>query len=243
MIVFIIILLVIIFSYYLKSPSGKGKTGELSVNLKLGKTIEKQKYIIKDLLFKNKNNKTIQIDHILINQKGVFVIETKNYSGKVYGDEYQQEWVQILAYGKQKNYFYNPIKQNKTHIYELKQILPSNIVFHSIIVMANNNSENINSDQVVDLKDLNQKINSIKETFLSIEEMERCYQKLLNLKNNSNVTITEHIKNIKEMEQKVKEGICPRCGGNLIERKGKYGSFKGCSNYPKCKFTQKIERD
>jgi len=32
---------------------------------------------------------------------------------------------------------------------------------------------------------------------------------------------------------------CPRCGGKLIERKGKFGSFYGCSNYPKCKFTLK----
>lgn len=27
------------------------------------------------------------------------------------------------------------------------------------------------------------------------------------------------------------------CGGHLVERKGKYGTFHGCSNYPNCKFT------
>ena len=34
---------------------------------------------------------------------------------------------------------------------------------------------------------------------------------------------------------------CPKCGGNLIERAGRYGSFLGCSNYPYCRFTHKIE--
>lgn len=32
---------------------------------------------------------------------------------------------------------------------------------------------------------------------------------------------------------------CPKCGGELIERKGKYGKFLGCSNYPTCKYTEK----
>ena len=41
---------------------------------------------------------------------------------------------------------------------------------------------------------------------------------------------------IKINETKEKNMICPRCGGDLVERKGKYGKFIGCTNYPKCKF-------
>ncbi len=33
---------------------------------------------------------------------------------------------------------------------------------------------------------------------------------------------------------------CPQCNGNLIERRGKFGKFYGCSNYPKCRFIKKI---
>ncbi|RHM21308.1 hypothetical protein DWZ75_04175 [Bacteroides stercoris] len=32
-------------------------------------------------------------------------------------------------------------------------------------------------------------------------------------------------------------GKCPKCGGNLVERKGRYGTFGGCLNYPRCRFT------
>ncbi|MBR2303349.1 MAG: topoisomerase DNA-binding C4 zinc finger domain-containing protein, partial [Clostridia bacterium] len=40
----------------------------------------------------------------------------------------------------------------------------------------------------------------------------------------------------------LKKNICPRCGGALTERDGKYGVFYGCSNFPKCKFTMKKEK-
>lgn len=33
---------------------------------------------------------------------------------------------------------------------------------------------------------------------------------------------------------------CPKCNGKLIPRKGRYGAFLGCSNYPKCRYTQKL---
>jgi len=36
------------------------------------------------------------------------------------------------------------------------------------------------------------------------------------------------------------ENKCPECGGKLIKRKGKYGEFMGCNNYPKCRYTEKI---
>lgn len=34
--------------------------------------------------------------------------------------------------------------------------------------------------------------------------------------------------------------VCPRCGGKLVVRHGKYGTFMGCSNYPKCRYTREI---
>ena len=49
----------------------------------------------------------------------------------------------------------------------------------------------------------------------------------------------EHIKNIRENIIDKDPNKCPLCGGQLVERNGKYGSFIGCSNYPKCKYTKK----
>lgn len=36
---------------------------------------------------------------------------------------------------------------------------------------------------------------------------------------------------------------CPRCGGKMIRRSGRFGDFLGCSNYPQCKETMRIEKE
>jgi len=51
----------------------------------------------------------------------------------------------------------------------------------------------------------------------------------------------KHVEGIHKKKAEVANQIgansCPKCGGELIMRKGKYGYFKGCKNYPKCRFT------
>ena len=52
-----------------------------------------------------------------------------------------------------------------------------------------------------------------------------------------------HVKQIQtrvtDINTKIQAGICPRCGGQLVPRKGKKGIFVGCSNFPKCRYTKK----
>lgn len=36
-------------------------------------------------------------------------------------------------------------------------------------------------------------------------------------------------------------GNCPECGRKLVERKGKFGPFLGCTGYPDCRHTQEID--
>ena len=60
------------------------------------------------------------------------------------------------------------------------------------------------------------------------------YEVLVILKNRAKNKIDKKIASIK-----TKGGVCPKCGGELIMREGKYGSFIGCSNFPKCRYTQK----
>ena len=52
-------------------------------------------------------------------------------------------------------------------------------------------------------------------------------------------TKKEYIKNIKDNIIDKDPNKCPKCGGQLIHRNGKYGIFIGCSNYPKCKYIRK----
>lgn len=81
------------------------------------------------------DGKTSEIDVIYVTKKGIFVLESKNYSGWIFGDEKQQMWTQSLP-NKQKQRFYNPIKQNKTHIKWLSNYLGMDIPMYSIIVFS-----------------------------------------------------------------------------------------------------------
>ena len=75
-------------------------------------------------------NRTIQIDVLFITQKGIFVIESKNYSGSVSGAEYQNKWT-LRTYRKDYN-FYNPITQNQIHINMLSNIIHNTKIFSLI---------------------------------------------------------------------------------------------------------------
>ncbi len=227
----ILFVVVPIITALLKSPENRGKIGESKVKLVIGSTIENKKYVINNLIINN-NGKTTQIDHIVINNHGVFVIETKNYSGRIYGSESQQEWTQVLNYGKVKNKLYNPIKQNATHAYHVQKIV-GNLPVYSLIVFVKNNTHFIDANNVIPLSALRRRLNC-GDNVLNQSQMQSAYHALLNKK--SDITNQEHTNNVKKQLYNLEHGICPRCGGKLVLRNGKYGQFWGCSNYPKCKF-------
>lgn len=175
-----------------------------------------------------------QIDHIEIRQNGIFCIETKNYMGWIFGNEYQDKWAQCL-YNGDKHQFPNPLKQNKSHIYHLNKILGRKYKINSVIVMVQNNADKIKLPNVVNLNELKSYLANYDDgNDYSIEELDQIYNKLLD--NAAQMSNKEHVRNIKQIQNELKEGICPRCGGLLVERNGKYGKFWGCSNYPKCTF-------
>lgn len=234
-----LILILAALSAFLKTPQGRGWLGEFKVKLVIGKTKPEVKYVINNLTLRIGDNKTSQIDHIVINKHGIFVIETKNYSGRIYGNETQLEWTQVLNYGKVKNKLYNPIKQNKTHLYHISNLLNRNLPLFSAIVFVQGNTQYINATDVYNLGELRRLLKSNTGEYLSSEKMEEAYKTLLNA-NDASITKREHIQNIHINQQSISNNICPRCGKALVLRKGKNCNFMGCKGYPQCKFTKNI---
>ena len=77
-------------------------------------------YIPKD------NGETTEIDVLMISPKGIFVFESKNYSGWIFGSEQDEDWTQSLfcrGHEPQKEHFFNPVLQNKWHIKHLCELL------------------------------------------------------------------------------------------------------------------------
>jgi hypothetical protein len=113
----------------------RGTKSEQKMVLKLLKNGVKPKAIFHDLYLYIGNGNYCQIDLIVATKVGMIVFEIKEYNGWILGNEKQQKWTQILAYGKEKYHFYNPIHQNKKHIEDLKTFPQfENIPFFSVIV-------------------------------------------------------------------------------------------------------------
>lgn len=228
----------------------KGDMGEL-VAAKFLNSLDKSEYkIIHDIKIKNptRNTKTSQIDHLVVSKYGIFSIETKAYKGKIYGKEYSRNWSQYL--GNKKHDFMNPILQNYGHIKAVEAILKETypgMKYFSIIAFSPEANlegvkvkdakickiskvgkliEDLSSEEIINSDDLDKIVEIIEES--------RSYQ--------TDYSHTRDIKKIKKENQaKIKAGICPSCGGRLIERESKYGKFIGCSNFPKCRFTRSIK--
>ena len=108
-----------IISRFIKSKR-KGFTGELKTDFLLS-FLDNTKYKVINNFMTEIKGKSCQIDHLIVSQYGIFVIETKNYSGWIFAGEYNNYWTQINY--KRKNKLYNPLKQNIGHVNVLKYYL------------------------------------------------------------------------------------------------------------------------
>ncbi|WP_214764188.1 nuclease-related domain-containing protein [Exiguobacterium sp. s141] len=83
-----------------------------------------------------KRDRTTEIDVLFIDESGVHVIESKNYSGWIFGREQEQQWTQTLS-NRKKFKFYNPVKQNELHMRAIEQLLGlDRSCLHSWIVFS-----------------------------------------------------------------------------------------------------------
>lgn len=117
-------------------PFLKGKVGEFAVSAHVKLYLDKEKYILlNDCTFPDEQNQTTQIDHILLSPYGIFVIETKNYKGWIFGGERQKTWTQKIYKNSYK--FQNPLHQNYKHQKVLEAVLADIVeptLIHSIVV-------------------------------------------------------------------------------------------------------------
>ena len=233
--------------YRLNSPKYKGAIGESRVARQLDKLKDKEYKVFNDVLIRTGRGSS-QIDHIVISIYGIFVIETKNYSGWIHGHENSEYWTQSIY--KKKTKFRNPIRQNWAHIYALKEALSDfeQVTYHPIVVFVGSAElKNISSKiPVIYNHQLFQTVMDKKGIpNLSIEQMKNIAGKLNEVNIQDKKAKKEHVHQVQyytyERKQKEKSLVCPRCDGNLVVRDGPYGKFYGCSNYPRCRYKRSYQ--
>lgn len=258
---------------YYSVKYNKGRYGEY-LSYKHLKDFEKSgaKFLFNVYIPKNETE-TTEIDLIMICQYGLFVVESKNYSGWIFGNENQLKWTQTLPSGRgnsHKEHFYNPIKQNRSHINYLNAYIYDSFPVYSIIAFSDRctlKSVNVTSPdiKVINRSRILSTVNAICNStspYLTQEKIDEIYNKLYPLTQVDDSIKQQHIANLQngkhptpppinapivvnnpqEMQQ---ENICPRCGATLVLRKTKKGEnlgkeFWGCSNFPKCRYKKDL---
>lgn len=126
---------VLIIAGIVKTPWFKGKFGEFLVNLSARFFLDKSRYhLIKNVTLPTEDG-TTQIDHILVSEFGVFVVETKNMKGWIFGSATQPFWTQKIFKSSYK--FQNPLHQNYKHVKTLQALLGlGDQQVHSVVVFV-----------------------------------------------------------------------------------------------------------
>jgi hypothetical protein len=134
---FFIALFISAAKVFCRCPQLKGWVGERTVSAFSLKVLNRSVYtLFEDIYLPRPDGKgTTQIDHIVVSTYGIFVIETKNMKGWIFGTEDQERWTQVVR-GK-KSGFQNPLRQNRLHVKALMACLglPES-VFHSVVYFA-----------------------------------------------------------------------------------------------------------
>lgn len=122
------------------TPRNRGERSERKTVLKLLKMGIDHRAIFHDCYIRKESGAYTQVDLVVATRAGLLAFEIKDYSGWIFGHFRQRYWTQVLAYGKKKYRFYNPIMQNNGHIQAIRENLARNpgIPIYSIIVFFGN---------------------------------------------------------------------------------------------------------
>ena len=236
---------------YFSIWNDKGRYGEYLIYKSLKKLESEGAKFLFNLYIQKGNGNTTEIDVLMISPKGIFVFESKNYSGWIFGNESQKSWCQTLSLGwgrSKKEHFFNPIMQNQTHIEALKGVIGAQIPVYSVIVFSDRctlknvtvQSPNvcvINRDKVVSV------VSSVYgQTWydsLDKDDIVEIYNKLYPFSQVDEATKAQHISKLHHSNEKrynqhfqsnegkqssvLQKMRCPWCNGELTLRSAKKG--------------------
>ncbi|EJV75974.1 hypothetical protein ABH963_003675 [Bacillus sp. RC55] len=163
-------------------PKWKGKAGEKMVKRILSKLEPESYYVLHDVTVNTEYGDTTQIDHIVIAETGVFIIETKNYEGWIYGSEKAARWTQGIF--RKKHSFQNPFRQNYKHIKAVEWIMEQQLPYISIATFHPKCSlkrvdVHSKAKHVLYYNNLKKCIESYTDVQLTKEEVQCIYQTIL----------------------------------------------------------------
>ena len=230
-----------------RSPWFKGFIGEVMVNMAARLFLNKNEYhLIKNVTIPSGDG-TTQIDHIIVSRYGVFVVETKNMKGWIFGSERQKTWTQQIY--KSKHKFQNPLHQNYKHTKTLEQALglPHEKMISVVVFVGDSTLKTEMPENVTYGGGYIRFIKSHSKVLLTESEVQQVIKQIADGRLKPSIkTHREHARHVKEIvaskeaTQSAGTKTCPKCGSNMVLRTSKQGpnsgnQFWGCSTFPKCR--------
>lgn len=240
-------------------PHIKGWFGEQILDKLLKAKLDGTKYIIlHDIMLPTDDGATTQIDHIVVSEWGIFVIETKTYSGWIFGDAKSPQWT--VSHFKRKDRFQNPLRQNYKHLATLAECLGiAEGYFKTIVAFSGESTfktpmppEVMHFGNVPDyIRGQSAQAIIRAEQVPEIVEAIQAWQATLSRERKA-----AHVANLRKNhpapEMRGRDAnpsptagnpgddavpSCPKCGTPMVRRtrKSDGGQFWGCPNYPKCR--------
>ena len=218
----------------------RGWIGEKKTTFNMWLFLDKKIYRrFHDVIIPAKNG-TTQIDHLLVSPYGLFIVETKNIKGWIFGSENQPKWTQSLY--RKKYSFQNPLRQ----IFRQKKILSEyldldeSVIYTVVYFVGDCRFKTQLPDNVLN-SGLGRYVKQFRNRILSPEAVDRVIAALEQHVSESTLTTRDHVRSLHERH--ASSTICPKCGSALVERTAKKGpnagtKFLGCESYPRCRFTK-----
>jgi hypothetical protein len=221
----------------------QGYSGELKTRLAQKLFLDSEQYHVFNNIIIQSEYRSTQIDHVIVSKYGIFVVETKNKDGWIYGSSNDEQWTQVFYQKKFK--LQNPLWQNYLHTRSLAEFLGiDHGKMHSVVIFWGKCQFKTQMPKNVLNKNYTGYIKSKKQILLSIDEVNRICDKLLMLQHNTPFLVGwHHSSSLKKRYES--STTCPKCGGSLLERtahtgKGTGQKFLGCKNYPRCRYTKEL---
>ncbi|MFT6585297.1 MAG: ribosomal protein L37AE/L43A [Cognaticolwellia sp.] len=242
---------IFIFAVIIKSAWFKGVLGEWQVNLLIKFFLDKDNYhLIKNVTLPtvsdDKEYGTTQIDHIIVSKYGIFVVETKNMKGWIFGSANQKQWTQKIF--KHTSKFQNPLYQNYKHVKTLEALLLVDVstkkdcIFSVIIFIGDSTFKTKMPDNIRFARGGIEYIKSKRDIAFSEDKVADIIEQIESGRLESSFTTNrQHVKHVKEIvKEKSDAKFCSRCNSDMVLRKATKGKnagneFWGCSAFPKCR--------
>lgn len=189
-------------------------------------------------------NGTTQIDHVIVSKFGIFVTETKNMNGWIFGSENQAQWTQVFP-NKTKFKFQNPLRQNYRHMKAISEFLGiTDDKIHSVVMFWGECELKTEMPPNVITKGYATYIKSKVDVLFAEEEVDAIFTALKEGRlPKTFATKRRHLSSLRERHES--ETTCPKCNSELVQRTAKKGAnagrqFLGCSNFPKCRYVRNL---